>query len=171
LPQPTSIWGSLLTIALSAVVSMLVAWLTSRRTMVVEREKTRLAAEQSHLEVLVQARLKEYPALYALLSDLPKAFDRWPTVTIDLPNLLTQFNQWDSQHSILMSLETSNCCNRFRMALVDAVFQGREPSEKDRFADLRTLAEHLELALRSDLGIHGITLLKEHLAAPRPKTY
>jgi hypothetical protein len=162
-----------LTVALSALVSSLVAWVTSRRTIVVEREKARLTAEQRHLEVLVNARLKEYPSLYKLLSDLPKAFDAQPTVTIDIASLLAQFNQWDSQHSILMSINTANCCDRMRSALVKAVAEGRAPSKGDQFHDLRGIAQDLELALKSDLGIHGIAIATEageKVLAARPVT-
>jgi hypothetical protein len=134
------------------MVSILVAWITSR---VSDREKTRLAAEQRNLEILIGARLKEYPALYALLSDIPKAFDLWPTVTLDPAGLLKKFNEWDSQHAILMSSDTSNCCSRFRHALVMAVHKKRVPSQIDSFGDVQVLAQDLEHALRSDLGLQG----------------
>jgi hypothetical protein len=137
---------------MSAIVSILVAWITSRLS---DREKTRLAAEQRNFEILIGARLKEYPVLYSLLSDIPKAFDHWPTVTLDPPGLLKKVNEWDSQHAILMSRVTSNCCNTFRIALVRAVYNGRVPSEIDLFDDLRMLASDLEHALRSDLAIPG----------------
>lgn len=160
MPGGTLTWASLLTIVISAMVSILVAWITGK---LIDREKTRLAAEQRHLELLIGARLKEYPTLYALLSDLHKAFDRWPSVTLDPPSLLKKINHWDSQHSILMSRETSNCCDKFRNALVQAVYDGRVPSESDDFADLQVLAQQLELALRSDLGIHGTKEKSGHL--------
>jgi hypothetical protein len=145
-------WASLLTIVLSAMVSILVAWITSRLS---DREKTRLATEQRNLEILIGARLKEYPALYALLSDIPKAFDLCPTVTLDPAALLKKFNEWDSQHAILMSSDTSNCCSRFRHALVMAVHKQRVPSQIDSFGDVQVLAQDLEHALRSDLGLQG----------------
>lgn len=58
-----------------------------------DREKTRLAAEQRNLEILIGARLKEYPTLYSLLSDIPKAFDLSPTVTLDPRGLLKRLNE------------------------------------------------------------------------------
>ena len=143
---------SLTTIVMSAIVSIFVAWITSR---ISDREKIRLAAEQRNFEILIGARLKEYPSLYSLLSDIPKAFDRWPTVTLDPPGLLKKINEWDSQHAILMSRVTSNCCDTFRTALDEAVYNGRVPSETDLFDDLRELATDLEHALRSDLAIPG----------------
>jgi hypothetical protein len=156
----TLTWGSVPTIVASGVLSALVALITSRFS---DREKTRLAAEQRNLEILIGARLKVYPALYSLLSDIPKAFDDSPTVSLDPLGLLKNFNQWDSQHSILMSQKTSNCCDNFRQALVKAVRDGRVPSKADRFRDLRKLAQKLELGLRSDLGIHGTKEGRWHL--------
>jgi hypothetical protein len=161
---------SLVTITLGALVSVLVAWVTSRRTIVVEREKTRLSSEQGNLAFLVQARLMEYPALYSLLSDMAKAFDPYPTVSLDLECLLKQFNQWDSKHSILMSLETSNCCHKFRKALVKAVHGKLTPS-KENLAHLLERATELELALRGDLGIHGLARNEEGHLVAEPGTY
>ena len=53
-----------------------------------------------------------------------------------------------------MTRETSNDCYAFRTAFVDAVYQNM--SSKTQLHNLLQLAEQLEHALRSDLGIPGI---------------
>ena len=158
-------------VLLSAPVSLVVAWVTSRRTIVVETEKARFSAQQKALELVLTRRLATYPEIYALLSEIPKAFDDVPTVVLDLRSTLERFNVWDSQNSILMSNDTSNYCHEFRMALVAAVKAGRQPSSDDQFGDIRALAERLELALRTDLGLHGIGLKpKVRDLAPRSRS-
>jgi hypothetical protein len=77
------------------------------------------------------------------------------TVKLDPPALLKRINDWDSQHAILMSRDTSNCCDAFRHKLVEVVHKGRVPGPADRFSDLRRLAQDLEHALRTDLGVKG----------------
>src|SRR5450631_2690518 len=108
-------WASLPIIAISAIVSSFLAWMISRG---IEHEKSWLAAAQRNLEMLIEARLEEYPALYSLVSDIPKAFDLSPTVALDPLSLLKKLNEWDSQYAILMTSNTSNCCYAFRHALV-----------------------------------------------------
>ncbi len=166
MPLGTLTWASLATIIASAIASVGVALFTSWR---VDREKTRLAAEQRNIEILIGARLKEYPALYSLLSDLQKAFDRCPSVSLDPPSLLKKFNEWDSRHAILMSRDTSNCCNDFRNALIEVVFNQRVPGENDNFDELIRLAQRLELALRTDLGIEGTRQKSGHLVQEKDR--
>ena len=55
-----------------------------------EAEKTRLATQQKVFESLVARRLQVYPELYAILSDLPKAFDSVATLSLDLRKTLEQ---------------------------------------------------------------------------------
>jgi hypothetical protein len=80
-------WASSLpTIVQSAIVSILVAGITSWLTSWVrDTTKARLAAEQRNLAILIGARLKEYPVLYSLLSDIPKAFDLWQQLNSTRP--------------------------------------------------------------------------------------
>ena len=93
---------------ISAAVAVLVSWLSSRRTVRLELDRLRLATQQLAFAKLLDVRIREYPALYAMLSDLPKAFKG------------------------------------------------------------DTAAGRLELALRSDIGIHGIALTDSDLS-PRSR--
>lgn len=170
MPQTNITLAPLLTLLLSALISLIVAWVTSRRAIALEAEKARFSVQQKTFELMLARRLQTYPEIYALLSDLAKTFDVVPTVCVDLRKMLERFNAWDSQNSLVMSLDTSNHCHEFRMALVAAVHAKRRPSSDDQFIDLRQLAERLELALRTDLGLHGIGLDTAHDLTPRPRS-
>jgi len=122
----------------------------------VETDKIRLTTQQAAFAKLQEARIREYPHLYALLSDLQKALDQPATVTLSLHELLRKINEWDSQYAVFLGAETSNKCHAFRMTLVEIVrdMSADEPSAiTERLVDT---AETLELALRTDLGIYGI---------------
>lgn len=148
---------------ISAVVALCVSWLSSRRAVRLEIDKLRLATQQVAFSKLLDVRIREYPALYAMLSDLPKAFHN--TTTVDLEELLRRVNKWDSQHSIFLGPETSNICYAFRASLREAA--GAENGGAVS-PDVLEAAERLELALRSDIGIHGIAFAGSDLS-PRPR--
>jgi hypothetical protein len=122
-----------------------------------EIDKLRLATQQLAFAKLLEARIREYPSLYAMLSDLSKALDQPSTVSIELAQLLGKVNEWDSQHAVFLDPKTSNKCNAFRQALLQAV---REMPAKGSPITTRLLetAKSLKLALRSDLGIHGFRI-------------
>jgi len=139
----------------SAVVALLVAWLAGARAARLEVNKLRLATQQLAFSKLMDTRIREYPELYAMLSDLPKAaYDNPSTVSIDLKQLLGRVNQWDSQHAVFLGPETSNACDAFRQALIHAAREA-QPANPRIPVSLLAAAARLELALRSDLGIHG----------------
>lgn len=139
----------------SAMVAILVAWLAGGRAARLEVNKLRLATQQLAFSKLLETRIREYPKLYAMLSDLPKAaYDNPPTVSVDLKELLGRVNEWDSQHAVFLEPQTSNACDAFRQALVHAVRE-TQPTDSQIPWSLLAAAARLELALRSDLGIHG----------------
>jgi len=138
--------------SISAIVAFLVAFLTSGRAVRLEADKIRLATQQTAFGKILDVRIREYPQLYALLSDLPKALERPSTVSTSLDELLRRINVWDSQYSIFFGPDTTNVCYAFRSALRAAIHGG-----SDELTDeVLGWAAKLELALRSDLGIHGI---------------
>lgn len=139
----------------SALVALVVAWLASARAVRLEVDKLRLATQQLAFSKILEVRIREYPTLYAMLSDLPKAaYDQPSTVSVDLKELLARVNEWDSKHAVFLGPETSNICDAFRQALVQALRE-RRPGAAPIPASVLNAAAHLELALRSDLGIHG----------------
>jgi hypothetical protein len=105
--------------------------------------------------------------MYALLSDLPKAREQPTTVTVDLGELLQKVNVWDSQHAMFLGSDATNVCYAFRATLRHAVlaFGNESPAITNELLDA---AARLELALRSDLGIHGIDIIGTDLA-PRDR--
>jgi hypothetical protein len=151
----------------SAVVALLVAWLAGTRAARLEVNKLRLATQQLAFSKLLETRIREYPKLFAMLSDLPKAaYDNPSTVAVDLRELLGRVNEWDSQHAVFLGPETVNSCDAFRQALLDAV-RATQPNNLHIPETLLAAAARLELALRSDLGIHGFRASEDELV---PKT-
>jgi hypothetical protein len=139
----------------SALVALVVAWLASARAVRLEVDKLRLATQQLAFSKVLEVRIREYPTLYAMLSDLPKAaYDKPSTVSVDLKDLLARVNDWDSKHAVFLGPDASNFCDAFRHALLQAV---RETRLEGALIPDEVLgaAARLELAMRSDLGIHG----------------
>jgi hypothetical protein len=157
----------LLSALISAVVALLVSWFSSRRTLRLELDKLRLSTQQLALSKLLEVRIREYPALYSMLSDLPKAAES-ESAAVDLGQLLNRVNEWDSRYAIFMGPETSNTCYAFRQALRTAA--GAE-SPASATAQMLRAAERLELALRSDIGIHGIAVSGPDLSPRQRESY
>jgi hypothetical protein len=130
-------------------------------------DKLRLATQQLAFSKLLETRIREYPKLYAILSDLPKAaYDTPSTVSVDLKQMLARVNEWDSQYAVFLGPETSNSCDTFRQALIHAVREA-QPGNSHIPLSLLEAAARLELALRSDLGIHGFRTAESDVV---PKT-
>jgi hypothetical protein len=154
--------------AVSAFVAFLVAWLTGVRAARVEIDKIRLGTQQAAFAKLLEVRIREYPGLYTLLSDLPKTIEHPSTVAVDLNTLLQRVNAWDSEFSIFLGPETSNACYEFRHQLRRVARERTNNSGEVTSKELLNAAAHLELALRSDLGIHGIGVVGSDLS-PRER--
>jgi hypothetical protein len=136
---------------ISAAIAVIVSWFSSRRTVRLEIDKLRLSTQQLAFSKLLEVRIQEYPKLYAMLSDLSKALDGGAS-TLDFGQLLIRVNEWDSQHAIFLGPETSNICYELRTTLRATASQD---SKSTNTAEVRDAVTRLELALRSDLGIHG----------------
>ena len=77
-------------------------------------------------------------------------------------------NEWDSQYAIFLGADTSNICYAFRATLRSA---GTERPNSPTAEDILDAAERLELALRSDIGIHGITVSESDLLPRQRERY
>ena len=156
--------------AISTIISAGIAWFIARRNVKTEIDKLNIAAQQKVLEHLIIARLAVYHDLYQQISDLLKHVRHGHMLIHDMEllydymkSLMDNVNEWDSRHALLLGPITINKCYDFRSCLRDLVDTLKKGSNnfdniKELIIRLRTNAQLLELALRSDLGIYGITL-------------
>jgi hypothetical protein len=98
-----------------------------------------------------------------MLSDLSKTLEDG-AAAVDLEQLLSRINDWDSKCAIFLGPETSNICYEFRTTLRAAA---GPHSKSTNTKDVRNAMSRLELALRSDLGIHGF----DAELSPRPRNW
>ena len=152
--------------SLAAVAAAMWAlWQTIR----VERVKTALAVQSKGFETLLAKRMAVYPQLFGLLSELAKTEDDVDPPTPKLKEELATVNKWDSANGVFLSPTTSNRCHYFRVALDDAVAtvinkRKEKPTSqdtdrhlipRDQWQCLLDRASDLEVALQSDLALHG----------------
>lgn len=156
----------LLPLVLSSLVSFVVAWFTSRRALRLEEMKLRLAAESAVLEKLTEKRLLSYPRLWSLIHVVLGAMRDGPA---SADSIRSAIENWDAEHSILLGPQAVNRMYEFRLALRSLPIN---PSA-GQASSLQASAEALELALRSDLGIYGLTLNNKasRLTSPRIPGY
>ena len=154
-------------VVLSAGVSILVDWLTTRR----ELAKARRELTSTYAGKLLEVRLKVYPELYAALSDFIKHIEggsekylAGQALTIsDVQNLLTVIVAWDSKHALVLSDRAGRAIFDLRQHLVELITQ-RQSTREEAIAELETLdgllgaAQEVELALKVDLGIYEVEL-------------
>ena len=165
---------SVSTIATALGSAVIAAIISALVTALLQNRSSRFTAYQT----LVAKRSEVYPALFVLISDLPKMLDEPCTVRRSLTETLEQFNQLDSKHAIFMSKGTSNACSCFRQQLVAVVANLKTPTRRPKSCLKRSalnrekgqeplkLAADLECALRTDLGIAGWQIKNN---APEPK--
>jgi type II secretory pathway pseudopilin PulG len=153
--NPTVV-AALISAVIAAIVSAGTAFWTSRSTVQLEMDKVIVAAQQSALQQIIQARLKVYPEVYRLVSQLNKDARAKRVNRAYLESLRLAFDAWDSSNAYLLGPESSNTAYEYRGQLLSAISE----SERSDFSttELLAAAERLELALRSDLGIYGFQL-------------
>jgi len=139
-------------IALAGVaISVVAAWLTSRKTLGVEVGK-------AYWTKLAEIRIATYPVLYSYLSDLSKnAEQRVPSLD-ELEILRDKVDSWDSKNALVLGKDTVNTCHNFRVELHEAIRQADSTHGSTRpewLSNLLRQGSALKRDLRSDLGIYG----------------
>lgn len=154
--QNPTVVAALISAVIAAIVSAGTAFWTSRSTVQLEMDKVVVAAQQTALQQIIEVRLKAYPEVYRLVSQLNKDARAKRITRAYLESFRLAFDGWDSRNGYLLGPESSNTVYAYRERLLRAI----SDSEGGDFNpdSLLAAAERLELALRSDLGIYGFRL-------------
>jgi hypothetical protein len=165
---------SALTIALfGALFSIASALYLTARKISAEFRFRRADLSNIYAQNILSARLQRYPELWRYLSDYAKVLEKLPKRdgtlhTADLESLL-RFNhdvsRWDSEHAFLLSTNAAGSCFRFLRTLREVLngrsaAQGGQPITHDEYLVISEGLARLEVALRTDLGIHEIEKLE-----------
>lgn len=148
-----------LSAGLAAVIAGLVSVITSRWQIRAQQIRARLAEVQldtevqlSYAQALIARRHECYPRLGLLLSDAVKRLQTGGMDESRLVRLLGEINEWDSQHSLLLSGRSMGLLYDLRRDLARMVKS--ELSPEDLHEEFRLQVGELETALRSDLGVY-----------------
>ena len=168
------------------IISVLISVILSVRQTNTELKKIQFEGRQGISDQLLEARLRVYPSLYALLSNFDKVI-RFGTasepeiynsksdipVEIDTKSLpheiVTKLYQdvlkWDSQHAILLSAFAGGVLHNFRLILYPLAHMPKEEFHKQYgspslLKTLLTEANKVEFALKSDIGIYNVEFLE-----------
>jgi hypothetical protein len=151
--QELSALAALVGVAISALIS----WALSKR----EIKKMRLELKRAYESRLIEERLKRYPGFFALLSQFIKDIEFGSVSRETVESLLAAANEWDSQNAIFLSDSAANNCYGYRHDL-DDVIKSTSPFSNDLLDELRAKTRDVEYALRSDIGIYGISNEGDH---------
>ncbi len=165
--QNPTVVAALISAVIAAIVSAGTAFWTSRSTVQLEMDKVIVAAQQSALQQIIEARLKAYPEVYQLVSQLNKDARAKHIDRAYLENLRLAFDRWDSRNGYLLGRDSSNTAYAYREQLLSAISESKRGDFSPK--GLLGAAERLELALRSDLGIYGIHLQGSTPALQTPR--
>lgn len=150
--QELSTLAALVGVAISALIS----WVLSKSAAANEIKKMRLEAKKTYESRLIEERLKCYPPLFALLSQFIKDIQFGSVSREMVESLFAAVNRWDSQNAILLSHFAAERCYRFRHYLAETRSDANLFSEEGLDKLHKNTAE-VEFALRSDIGIYGIS--------------
>lgn len=145
------------------LVTFFAGWLSDRRRFVAEIQKMRHDVLRMYAEKLIEARMGAYPQLYPILSnagkhlDFPDAFNK----QINIADLESAVNIWDSQHGVLLTVESGRRAMELRTQIRaiarSNVWDTPESDEsKKLWSDLRDSLAAFEVALRGDLGVYAV---------------
>jgi hypothetical protein len=152
-------------IALTGILlSVLASVITSRLTVKARTTEVKLQVRQMVAAKLLDARLKIYPELSYFLSDFAKQIYQGGITGSNLASLLNNLSTWDSKNSVFLSPHAASCCYYFRQyvgELIKSHVQGKTISKEICIKLLEDIGD-FEIALRTDIGIYGVTFSKEH---------
>ncbi len=158
--MPKEIWIALIAF-LGVLSSAVVSFLISRNIVNTELKKLRYEMKKTYASKLLEARLNVYPTLYFLLSSFLKETRYRSIHKTTIETLLAQIDEWDSKNAILLGENSGRICYIFRenlWQLLDCTNEKlKQKLESPQFIEeLRTEAQKLELAIKSDIGIYGV---------------
>jgi len=142
------------------VLSVLVSYVTGRRSANIEIQKMRTEIQQEFSRRLFEKRMDVYPILYSYLSDFTKVLQFGNLSQRDVDRLFKSYQEWDSLNAILFSARTGKLSYDLRLKLSELTKmtdkQFRETyGTVESLKELRKQIQQLELALKSELGIYG----------------
>lgn len=142
----------------SGALAGIISWLASRSTIRVEVEKMRLGLRHIQAQPLQTERLRTYPMLYRLLSDSVKKIESRGASGIDLATLHTEVENWDSSHSLLLSIPSTRVIYGFRQHLSSLLQNGDSLKSAEAQSQFIQEIAKAELALKADLAVFGLDL-------------
>lgn len=146
------------TALISGALAAVVAWWSGGRAAAAEVRRAVLSSQELALRQVISRRVDCYPEMYYLLSQLAKDLERGRVDLQYLERLEPKVDAWDSAHALFVSPGSLGGIWNFRVALSAAV---RSNGESDEIGELWKYIAPAELALRSDLGLHGMELVEE----------
>jgi hypothetical protein len=139
-----------------AVASAIVSYLISRSQSARASRNLELELEQKFNDHLYRERLRCYPSLYEILSDLGKQL-RQPSLTFsNFVETLRKIEAWDSKNAILTSGSTTHFLLNIRKVL--RLYESRPQNEDPPFDDRNNVFQallRLEQSLKYELGVYS----------------
>lgn len=153
-------------IALAGVLaSLILAYITSRKTLNTELLKITTSVEQAYTIRIIEERSKRYPAVYEIIGSLAadiaameKGFKKLhaPITKKRLLQTMSDYNDLKDGHSIFYSIDTAYAFYAFSERLNELIhlLQSKDDVLPREYLDeLRTKISLAEMGLKRDLGI------------------
>ena len=143
---------------LGVLLSVIIAHLSTKRTIRLEVDKTNKSIEQDYAKQILEKRLNVYPKIYFELSEfMTLIFDHNPTVN-ELKQFVDNQNSLYSNYGVFLSAETADLHYRLCRYVIDIISKieakgNSEIKSEDRKNALRSNIQKVEIGLKKDLGI------------------
>lgn len=142
----------------SGALAGIISWLASRGTIRAEVDKVRLGLRHIQAQPLQTERLRTYPELYRVLSDSVKKVEAQGAEGIDLAAVKAKVDEWDSCHSLLLSVPSTRVIYGFRQHLSSLLHEKNPLVSSEAQIQLIQEIAKAELALKADLAVLGLDL-------------
>ena len=165
---------SLCAALISAIISATVAIYISRSSMRREIKKAQIG---SLMEKITDQRIKEYPTLFHIISDMIKVIKGEPHVGGEVMftkgyviGCLSRINEWDSRNSIFLGTDTIRSIIWFWHTIYKVIKNYEQDSGRISDIDdcnlLIRAIESLELSLKGEIGIFPLEYGLEKVKNP-----
>lgn len=165
---------SLCAALISAIISAIVAIYIFRSS---TRREIKKAQIGSLMEKITDQRIKEYPILFQIISDMIKVLKCEPHVMVELAftkhyvlGCLARINEWDSRNSIFLGTDAISSIIGLRYTVYKLIKKYKHDDERISDIDdcnliIRAI-ESLELSLKGEIGIFPLEYGLEKVKIP-----
>lgn len=143
---------------LGVLISVLLSYLSSRRSLKIELEKVHRTIEHGYGSKLFEKRVDAYQQIFQALADFVKFIKYDEAKKVSLEEFLMRLNEYDSRFGLLFSRDTAMKLHLLRKHIRPLVNNKNEIEnlKAEEITELLGQIGPVEIAMKNELGVYAV---------------